>query len=175
MNFELHLRHTKKALTVNSLQFDGKVRRSWNAHLIEENDQWFVLAGEFARTIKHRELGTIERGTFSLEFYHKKKWFNVFAFYEPNGSFRNFYCNINLPPTLTGDVFNYIDLDLDVLIWNDGRVEILDEDEFAENTKKFSYDSEILNGVAQTLKEILSLYEQKIFPFDCPLFLDLAE
>src|SRR5215212_3133847 len=96
----------KSIITINSRKFDGRIHRSWKAALLEENAELYSLVGEFDEEVRHSKLGVIGRGTTSYEFYWKNEWYNVFRFHEPDGELRNFYCNINRPPQLAGDVLD---------------------------------------------------------------------
>jgi hypothetical protein len=49
-----------------------------------------VLDAEFAETIHHPLLGTIERGTISEEYYWLDRPYNVFRFSTTAGGLRNF-------------------------------------------------------------------------------------
>jgi protein associated with RNAse G/E len=152
--------------TVNSLKFDGRIHRSWKANLIKETENLIIFEGIFDKEINHTQLGVIKRGTTSYEYYWKKGWYNVFRFHEPEGEFRNFYCNINQPPVIENNVLNYIDLDVDILIWQDLTFEILDWDEFQANVERFNYSLKLQKKVRQSLNEILNLLENRYFPFD---------
>jgi protein associated with RNAse G/E len=155
-----------QSTTINSRKFDGSIHKTWKANLIERNESLLIFVGEFEKEIKHIHLGVIGRGTISYEFYWLGGWFNVFRFHERDGSLRNFYCNINLPPKFENNILDYVDLDIDVLVWKDFSIEILDTDEFAENSKKYDYSLEIKNKTNQSLKKILELIENRAFPFD---------
>ena len=128
-----------------------------------------VFAGEFEKEIDHPQLGVIRRSTKSIEYYWKDKWFNIFRFHEPEGDLRNYYCNINKPPTFENRSLNYIDLDIDVLVWPDFSFEVLDLDEFERNSKQFTYDDELRNKVNQSLNELRRLIREKGFPFNYSL------
>lgn len=156
----------KQIVTINSRKFDGRIHRSWQCELLEETDELFILTGEFEKEVSHKHLGVIRPKTLSYEFYWKNHWFNVFRFHEPEGEFRNFYCNINQPPTFQNNVLDYVDLDIDVLVWRDFSRQILDLDEFAENAKKFLYPKDLIEKARESLSELLSLIENKSFPFD---------
>ncbi len=160
------MQKTKKNVTINSRKFDGTVHRTWRADLIEQKNSLLTFVGIFEKEIKHSKLGVIRRGTISYEFYWLNEWFNVFQFYEPDGKFRNFYCNLNMPPKFENNILNYIDLDIDVLVWKDFSIEILDTGEFAENSKKYGYSVEIKNKTNESLKKIILLIENREFPFD---------
>ena len=155
-----------KAITINSRKYDGSIHRSWQATLIEQNTSLLKFVGEFDQEIKHQHIGVIRRGTVSYEYYWLDRWYNVFRFHEPNGEFRNFYCNINLPPIFDNDVLDYIDLDIDVLIWKDFSYSILDLDEFEENAVIFKYPTELITKIQMNLKELIHQIEHRKFPFD---------
>ncbi len=156
----------EKLITVKSRKFDGSIHRQWDMRL-KKSDGWFLeLVGQFAAEINHPQLGVIRRGTISCEFFWMDKWFNVFRFHEPDGSPRNFYCNVIMPPVLCGDVLNYIDLDVDIVVWKDFSYQVLDLDEFAENARRFDYPSEVHLKVKSVLEELIAMIEKRIFPFD---------
>jgi protein associated with RNAse G/E len=160
------MQNQSESVTINSRKFDGTIHKTWTADLIEQKNTLLTFVGEFEKEVNHKELGVIRRGTVSYEFYWLDCWFNIFRFHEPNGSLRNFYCNINLPPIFKDKVLDYVDLDIDVLVWKDFSIQILDIDEFAENSKKYNYSLEIKNKASESLKEILNLIEKRDFPFD---------
>lgn len=124
--------------------------------------------GVFDRDVEHSELGSICSGTISYEFYWLDRWYNVFRFHEPDGAFRNYYCNINLPPKFDGETLEYVDLDIDVLVWPDQRVEILDRDEFAENLATYGYPIDVITNVDAAVAELLAMIENREFPFEYP-------
>lgn len=155
-----------RQIKINSRKFNGEIHKSWKADLISETEEILTFEGVFESQVKHPLLGVIRRGTVSFEFYWKNEWFNVFRFHEPEGDLRNFYCNINLPPTFENGVLDYVDLDVDVLVWKDFSFQILDLDEFETHALKYNYSEEMRNKVDLTLQKLLSMIEQKNFPFD---------
>ena len=151
-------------VTINSRKFDGTIRRSWNCELIEADADSLVFVGVFDIDVSHPDLGEISRGTISYEYYWLDRWYNIFCFHEPDGSFRNYYCNINMPPTFVGGVLNYIDLDIDVVVWPDMRYQILDRDEFEQNAAKFNYSEKIREMVEATLAELIAVIKRGDLP-----------
>jgi hypothetical protein len=158
--------NSQKIVTINSRKFDGTIHKTWAAKLISQKDSLLTLVGEFEKEINHTHLGIIRRGTISQEFYWLDGWFNIFQFYELDGSLRNFYCNLNLPPKFEDNCLDYVDLDIDVIVWKNFSIEILDTDEFLENSKRFGYSTEIKNKVEENLNHLLKLIENRHFPFD---------
>ena len=157
---------SKQIVTINSRKFDGKIDKSWQAELLEESKEILNFVGIFEKEIKHTHLGTIRAGTVSYEFYWKNKPFNVFRFHEPEGHLRNYYCNINLPPIFEANILNYVDLDIDILVWKDMNPNLLDLDEFFENASKYNYSTEIYQIVLAGMNEVMKLIKSKSFPFD---------
>lgn len=156
----------RQNVLINSRKIDGEICKSWNAELLKVENSLLIFRGVFDREIKHRHLGIIRRGTISYEFYWLDKWYNVFKFYEPDKSFRNFYCNINMPPKFENDVLDYVDLDIDVIVWSDFSQKILDIDDFENNSKKYGFSSELKLKTDKAVSSILQEIENRVFPFD---------
>ena len=156
----------QKEIIIKSRKFDKKINKSWTADLIKKENSLLVFLGIFEFEINHNILGVIRPGTISYEFYWLDKWFNVFRFHEPDGEFRNFYCNINTPPTFENGILDYTDLDIDVIVWKDFLPIILDQDEFKENTFMYNYPDQILLETKSALDELLTKIEDRNFPFD---------
>lgn len=153
-------------ITVNSRKYDRSIRRSWNCRLIERRDPLLIFVGEFEAAVNHTDLGFIRRGTVSYEYYWLDRWYNVFRFHEPDGAFRNFYCNVNMPPEFNEGVLDYVDLEIDVLVQADYSYKILDIDEFETNAVKFNYPAEVVLNADLALEEIIESIEMREFPFD---------
>jgi protein associated with RNAse G/E len=152
--------------TIISRKFDGSIHRQWKAEKTEQSNNLIIFLGEFEKEVKHNELGVIRRGTISYEYYWLDRGYNVFRFHEPDGDLRNYYCNLNQPPTFVENVLDYVDLDLDVLVRKDFSIEILDLEEYEYNAKKFKYSKSLIDEVDKNLSQLLALIENRDFPFD---------
>lgn len=153
-------------VTINSRKFDNKIHRSWNANVVEQDSTRIIFCGEFDKEISHSHIGVIRRKTVSYEYYWFDRWYSIFRFHEPDGKFRNFYCNINQPPVFENNVLDYVDLDIDVIVWDDSRTEILDMDEFESNAVKYRYPETLIKKTLQSLDELLELIDKRQFPFN---------
>ena len=155
-----------RSTTVNSRKYDLKIRRTWQCELIEHSDQMIMLVGKFDRDVEHPVLGSISKGTISYEYFWLDRWYNIFRFHEPDGSFRNYYCNVAMPPTFENSVLDYVDLDIDILVWPDFSFDVVDHDDFEVNALKYGYTDEIKKKAEQGVSEVLPLIDQREFPFD---------
>lgn len=156
---------TSGEIIINSRNFKGEIKRSWKAEFIEQRASLLTFVGVFENEVRHSKLGVIRLGTISYEYYWLDRWYNVFKFHEPDGELRNYYCNLNLPPKLTGNVLDYVDLEIDVMVSKNFEIEILDRDEFDENSKLFGYPPELIKKTFETLDELLKIIETRSFPF----------
>jgi uncharacterized protein len=152
-------------ITINSRKIDNSIHRTWKCDLVEETLDYWLFVGKFEDEVSHKQLGIIKAETISYEYYFKNKMFNVFRFHEPNGEFKFYYCNVNLPPEFENNVLDYVDLDIDVLVKKDFTFEILDEDEFQENSKRFGYSDELKRKVKESLAELIEMIQTNRFPF----------
>lgn len=164
------LKKKKKVVTINSRRFDGQIQKSWKATFIGQKGSLLNFLGKFEEEINHPRLGVIRRGTISYEFYWLDRWYNIFRFHEPEGNLRNFYCNLNLPPKFDNTVLDYVDLDIDVLVWKDFRFELLDLDEFHLHSEYFHYPDEVKNKIHESLDELLQMIKKRKSPFNYTAF-----
>jgi protein associated with RNAse G/E len=145
-----------QTVTVNSRKFDGSIRRSWHGELANFDEPLIELIGSFDRDVDHPDLGRIQTGTVSHEFFWTNRWYNVFRFHEPSGELRNYYVNLAMPPTFTNNVIDYVDLDIDILIWPDGGFEVLDVEDFEANSVLFDYPTGLKLKVETELDSLIT-------------------
>jgi protein associated with RNAse G/E len=153
-------------IVVSVRKYDGVEHRRWPARIAKIEESLLVLDAVFEEEIEHELLGTISPGTISTEYYWLDRWYNVFRFSDPDGKLKNFYCNINQPPSFDGHVLRYIDLDIDVLVAPDLTYKILDVEDFEANAKRYSYPNDVQVSARQALTEVIELIESRAFPFN---------
>jgi len=156
---------TGDRVTVNARKYDGRLHRSWPGGLVSANGTLVVLLAQFSETRLHSDLGTIQAGTISLEHFWTDRWYNVFQFREPGGTLKALYANIAMPATFDGSTVEYIDLDIDVIQWPEGRIDVLDRKEFEENAAKYGYSEHTIKSAEDALDDLLALIERREFPF----------
>ena len=147
---------TPRIYTVISRSYDLSIRRTWTAELVLQSPEALVLEGRFESEVRHSELGLIANGTRSRETFIFGEWFNHFAFFEPDGQLRNHYFNVSMPVKVAGSEVDYVDLDIDVVVWPEGTVGVLDLDEFEQNSARFAYPADVRSTAIRVKDEILS-------------------
>ena len=73
--------------------------------------------------------------------------------------------DVTTRPVLDGDTVTAVDLDLDVVRWADGRVEVLDEDEFAEHQVQLAYPAELISQARATCDWLVEAVSSRAEPF----------
>lgn len=75
------------------------------------------------------------------------------------------YCDMTSVPEWHGDVLTAIDLDLDVARYRDGRVELLDDDEFTEHQVRYGYPADVIAGARAGADEVYKAISANAEPF----------
>lgn len=76
------------------------------------------------------------------------------------------YVDVTSAPRVGVGVVTAIDLDLDVVRWRDGRVEILDVDEFQSHSVSLGYPAHVVTEAEATAQHLVTLMEARVPPFD---------
>ena len=147
-------------------KYDGREHRRWHARVVKHEGSLLILDAVFEEQIEHDLLGTISSGTISTEYYWLDRWYNVFRFSDQSCHLKNYYCNVNQPPSFDGRVLSYIDLDIDVLVAPDLTYRILDLDDFEANARAYAYPEDVQANAHGALKELTNLIEARAFPFN---------
>jgi protein associated with RNAse G/E len=76
------------------------------------------------------------------------------------------YVNINTPATWSDDRIVTVDLDLDVVRYHDGRVEVVDRDEFDQHQVEYGYPDEIIEATESAAALAHDGVVRNVAPFD---------
>lgn len=151
-------------ITVNSRKYDGRIRRSWQAGVVTQTAEMLIAVGRFEFDVDHSDLGRIAAGTVSFEHFWFDRWYNIFRFHEPDGALKAWYCNVAMPATYGDGILDFVDLDIDVVVWPDMRFEVVDLDDFEENSLQFSYPPEVIVHARRAVDEITRLVQTRGLP-----------
>ncbi|WP_193606510.1 DUF402 domain-containing protein [Nocardioides lijunqiniae] len=76
------------------------------------------------------------------------------------------YVDMTTPPSWDGHVVRAVDLDLDVIRGNDGRVWVDDEDEFDQHRVELGYPEDVVELAVATAARIHAAVDRRLAPFD---------
>ena len=118
-------------ITVIKRNISGEETWRYTGKLIERSARHIVLEAYFDREDSEFHGMTLAKGDRFIETYYTDRWYNIFQIYSrEDDHLRGWYCNIGHPAELDGNILSYIDLALDLLVFPDGRMFVLDEDEY---------------------------------------------
>lgn len=75
------------------------------------------------------------------------------------------YVDIITPPRWNGSTVTMVDVDLDVVRWSDGRVEVLDEEEFVAHQVELGYPERLIATARATTAKLALALEAEHEPF----------
>jgi hypothetical protein len=127
----------------------------------DEHGAWlFVPAGTVAQR-GNDPPQVLERGFVSL--VPQEQWWEA-EFYAEHPE-HEVYVNIGTPCEWHAGRVRQVDLDLDVIRDFDGRVETIDQDEFAENQVRYAYPPDLIRGASQAAVVVADLLTGRAEPF----------
>jgi len=103
--------------------------------LLEESTKRLIIEQRLRVRSPRREFGkvVVGNGYLAVWFIFRRKWYDVGKFYDRNGKFTGYYCDIIRPVarllSSTSTTSIITDLFLDLWISRDGRCVVLDEDQ----------------------------------------------
>lgn len=121
-----------REVTVIKQNIHGQETWRYPAQVIRDLPGAVLLEAYF--NIEHADVGglVMNRGDRFVEAYYTGRWYNIFEVYDREDTLlKGWYCNISFPAVITPDTVSWADLALDLLVFPDGRQQVMDEDEFA--------------------------------------------
>lgn len=157
-----------RTVSVQEYKYGGRRHYSYPVRLIEERPDVVIVHGPYGRPLTHPGRGLVDWPVpnESIEFHFTTRPYSVSAGWNADGSFLHYYCNITTPAALSDDVLSSIDLDLDLIVWEDLSYRVEDEDEFEAHRREWGYPEELVQLAREGLAELIRLVEERRFPFD---------
>ena len=149
---------------IQSFKHDGSLHRTWSlGFVIESNNERTVVVTNktWVTEADGRKWYTREP---AICFFYPDRWFNILCMMRKTGVY--YYCNLASPAIYDGEALKHIDYDLDVKVFPDGKVVLLDEDEYDEHSREMNYPETIKNIIEDELQLLLDWIEQKSTPFN---------
>ena len=124
--------------------------------VIERTHSAILFEAHFNRTDLLFNGVILREGDRFLELYPFGMWFNIFEIHDKDDdAIKVWYCNVTRPAQITEDQISYDDLALDLLVYPDRKMLVLDEDEFSNLTLTQSETLQARAGLEQ-LRSIFS-------------------
>jgi len=98
-----------------------------------------------------------DHGDYAISVVREGEWFYQHTYCRHHGALIGDYYNINTWVEFYPDRIRYVDLEVDVVAWPDGRAEITDEDEVREKCERGYITPELRDRAISTAHRILSV------------------
>ncbi|MBA3250729.1 MAG: DUF402 domain-containing protein [Geodermatophilaceae bacterium] len=154
-----------KEIRVRSTKWDGALHKDFTALELgtDRHGRWLWLPeGSPVRT----PVVTFPAGA-GLRLVPEHTWWT--AWFIPGrvecGRQGQLYVDVCTPAECTGDLIEFVDLDLDVERLGEGQVCVLDEDEFEANRHRYDYPAELVDRALRTCGEVLAAVRGAEPPF----------
>lgn len=158
---------TPRLWHIDAYKYDQRLHYTLPAHFMHDDGDLLWLRAEAGMLLRHVTRGFARPMRRRSDMYFwRDAWYNVYLNYDDAGHLSHAYCNVGLPPTITEQTVSFVDLDLDIRFWPDGRIEVLDEDEFADHARQFNYPPEVQRRARAVLDQLVARWHDRTPPFD---------
>jgi protein associated with RNAse G/E len=153
-----------KWVEVQGYKHDGKMHRIWDSvYVLIENEDYLVACSKKTKVIEHDYRVRYTKEPAVMIFF-KKRWYNVMAMIKEHGVV--FYVNLASPYVVDDEKIKYIDYDLDIKLFPNDDIKLIDVREYCFHRAKYHYGEDIDKVLKYNVKEIKSMMESKKFPFE---------
>lgn len=155
-------------------KYDGSAHRDYPARRLGDDEHGSWLGVDAGTASIYHGRPSVEQIPFVL-LVPREQWWT--AMFNPPPRTSEVYCDITSPARWSGDdLVDLIDLDLDVVRRRgSGRVELRDEDEFAEHRASFGYPAEVVTPARAAATWLRSALGDGTQPFASAYQLFLAQ
>lgn len=141
-------------LTVVKLNPQGEETWRYSGEVLRRTDKAVLIEAFFNRDDIQFHGILLGRGDRFIEAYFTKHWYNIFEIHDrTTGELKGWYCNVTRPAIIAYERIEYTDLALDLLVFPDATMLLLDEDEF-EELELSSGERQKALAAADELKEL---------------------
>lgn len=159
-----------KKVRLETFKYPSQPRYHFPVSVVEDKpEQLMLYSGPGTPVYVGKEDTTVSSHNHNLTFLWPDRYYNAILFWKPDWTFDCYYVNLALPHQWDGELCTYIDLELDVALFPDGTIKILDEDEYEESKILYNYPRELIAKIDQSAREVVQLMERRAFPFDSSL------
>ena len=128
-------------VTIQGYKHNHSLHRIWQeSKVLDETDDIIIVANKRTKVIEANGRFWLTKEP-SVTFFYKHHWFNVIGIIKAAGV--SYYCNLCSPILVDDEAIKYIDYDLDVKVLEDGKIIILDHNEYLKHKMQMDYPPEL--------------------------------
>jgi protein associated with RNAse G/E len=148
----------RSQITIHKLDQQGIEVWRYSGRILERSDHSISLEAHFSCGPVVVSRLKIYPGDRSVEVFYDNRWYNIFAIHDQqHDRLKGWYCNITRPARIEANDIYSEDLALDLIVYPDGKWDIVDEEEYAA-LELSAYERQ---QVDQALGELKILVKQR--------------
>ncbi len=151
-------------VTVVKLRPDGSEAARYEGEVLPGPTGWVVVRATWGHGRIVVDDLVFEPGDTLVEYFSLDRPLNAFAVHDLAGALRGWYCNVTYPTVAADGEVVWHDLYVDVLVYPDGRVAVLDEDEL-EAAGVRERDPDLFALIERGKAMLLRLARDGAYPF----------
>ena len=154
-----------RRIHVRSTKYDGSRHWEFDSVFVHQEGSLLITTNYAGQELLNPR-GSWKTPWDTRNHFWSDRWYNVMLLEKPNGGgLEGFYCNVATPAEFDGENVTYIDLDLDLRVSAQGVLEVLDEDEFLDNSQRMGYSPDVIRESRRALEELKRLAAAAEGPF----------
>lgn len=152
-----------KYIEVQGYKHDGRMHRIWDSvYVVEENDEYIAVCSTKCKVIEHNFRVWYTKEPAVMIFF-KDSWMNVIAMLKKSGI--TYYVNLASPYIKDKGYIKYIDYDLDMKLYPNDNIRVIDVKEYAYHRDKYNYGEDIDKILKYNINKIKKMMKNHEFPF----------
>jgi len=148
---------------IHCYKHDGQIYRSSDKAIVVDVADDHIVIGNDKVTITKSDGRRYRTRELSFIYFYKDRWFNIIAQMKSKGLY--YYCNLASPYIIEDNTIKYIDYDLDLRVYPDGKTRVLDRAEYRHNKELMNYPEEIDQILHAELNKLIKMAKDKVGPF----------
>lgn len=148
---------------IKTYKHNGQLHRKWHDNkILEQTEQRIIGLNDQTKVTDYDGSIWFTREP-AIFFFYSEYWFNVIAMFKEDGI--HYYCNLSSPYTVDDEAIRYIDYDLDIKVFPDQTIQLVDEDEYEVNKKRLHYPPEVDEMIKDHVSYLYKLIKNRQNPF----------
>jgi len=154
------------AITVRKLDHAGNLVTHYQGQVVSRDANSIVLEARWQRDRLALPYVVLERGDRLIEYFFVDRWYSIFEIHAgTDDCLKGWYCNFSRPAVFEDYALSAVDLALDLFVFPNGEVLLLDEDEFnALNLERT--DPEAWRQILTAEADLRAMVAARHEPFD---------
>lgn len=154
-------------INVQAYKHNGFLYRQWNgAKVIFQNKRHIVLFLYGTKVTEfNRENNGWKYNENAIWFLPKNSFYNAIVLFKENIG-KYYYINMASKPIFEDNTIKFIDYDLDIKCYPGKNLQVVDREEFSQNSKLMNYSDEIKTKIYEEIKNIIEDYNSFSYFFN---------